>query len=65
MEITKSNKDVVSSREMMKEEKKPIDQKVLDEIIEAIGKIKHGQVVITVYDSKVVQIEETKKKRFN
>jgi len=49
----------------MKEEKKPIDQKVLDEIIEAIAKIKHGQVVITVYDSKVVQIEETKKKRFN
>jgi hypothetical protein len=49
----------------MKEEKKQIDQKVLDEIIEAVGKIKHGQVVITVYDSKVVQIEETKKKRFN
>jgi hypothetical protein len=48
----------------MKEEKKQIDPQVLDEIIEAIGKIKHGQVVITVHDSKVVQIEETKKKRF-
>jgi hypothetical protein len=49
----------------MTEEKKQINQKVLDEIIEAIGKIKYGQIVITVYDSKVVQIEETKKKRFN
>jgi hypothetical protein len=55
----------VSGSKTMKEEKKQIDQNVLDEIIEAIGKIKHGQVVITVYDSKVVQIEETKKKRFN
>lgn len=49
----------------MKEEQKQIDQKVLDEIIEAIGKMKYGEVVITVYGSKVVQIEEKKKKRFN
>jgi len=64
MEINKSNKSVVRAK-TMKEEKKQIDQKMLDEIIGAIGKIKYGQVVITVYDSKVVQIEETKKKRFN
>jgi len=49
----------------MKEEKKPIDPKVLDEIIEAVGKMKYGEVVITVYDSKIVQIEEKRKKRFN
>jgi hypothetical protein len=47
------------------EEKKQIDPKVLNEIIEAIGKIKYGEVVITVHDSKVVQIEEKRKKRFN
>ncbi len=49
----------------MKEEKKQIDPKVLDEIIEAIAKIKYGEVVITVHDAKVVQIEEKRKKRFN
>ena len=49
----------------MKEEKKQIDPKVLNEIIEDIGKIKYGEVVITVHDSKVVQIEEKRKKRFN
>jgi hypothetical protein len=49
----------------MKEEKSPIDPNVLKEIIEAVWKMKFGEVVITVYDSKVVQIEEKKKKRFN
>jgi hypothetical protein len=49
----------------MKEDNGQIDPKVLNEIIEAIAKIKYGQVIITVHDSKVVQIEETKKKRFN
>ncbi len=49
----------------MKEEDRQIDPKVLNEIIEAVGKMKYGEVVITVYDSKVVQIEEKRKKRFN
>lgn len=49
----------------MDEEKKEIDPKVLKEIIGAIGKMKYGEVVITVHDSKVVQIEEKHKKRFN
>ena len=49
----------------MKEDKKEIDPKIRDEIIETIGKIKYGEVVITVYNSKVVQIEEKKKKRFS
>ena len=48
----------------MKEEKKQIDLKIIDEIIEVIGKMKYGEVVITVYNSKVVQIEEKKKRRF-
>lgn len=49
----------------MKEDKKEIDPKILSEIVEAIGKMKFGEVVITIHDSKVVQIEEKKKKRFN
>jgi hypothetical protein len=49
----------------MKEDKKALDPKILDEIVDAIGKMKFGEVVITVHDSKVVQIEEKNKKRFN
>ncbi len=49
----------------MEQKNKNIDPKVLEEIIESIAKMKYGEVVITVYDSKVVQIEEKKKKRFN
>ena len=49
----------------MKDDKKEIDLKIRDEIMEAIGRIQYGEVVITVYNSKVVQIEEKKKKRFS
>ncbi|MBP9853961.1 MAG: DUF2292 domain-containing protein [Candidatus Omnitrophica bacterium] len=48
----------------MKADQKKIDQPIIDEIIEAIQKIKYGEVVVTVYNSKIVQIEEKKKKRF-
>ena len=47
----------------MKEEKKAIDPKVLGEIVEAVSELKYGEVVITVYSSKVVQIEKREKKR--
>ena len=50
--------------ELMKEEKKEIDQEIIDEILGAIGKLKFGEVVITVHDSRVVQIEKKEKKRF-
>lgn len=49
---------------MKEDDKKEIDPKILDEIVQSIKKIKFGEVVITVFNSKVVQIEETKKKRF-
>lgn len=48
----------------MKEEKN-IDPKIMNEITEAVKKMKFGEVVITVHDAKVVQIEERKKKRFS
>jgi hypothetical protein len=48
----------------MKEQNKEIDPKILNEIVEAVRKMKFGEVVITIHDSKVVQIEEKKKKRF-
>lgn len=49
----------------MKEGQKEIDPQILDEIIKAVQKMKYGEVVITVYNSKVVQIQETNKKRFS
>ena len=49
----------------VKEDNKDIDPKVLTEIVEAIRRMKFGEVVVTVYDSKVVQIEKKEKKRFS
>lgn len=44
--------------------KKNIEQKILEEIIESVQQINYGEVVITIHDSKVVQIERKEKKRF-
>jgi len=46
------------------DEKKKIDSRIIDEVIDAVLKMRHGEVVITVYDSKIVQIQKTEKKRF-
>ena len=48
----------------MIEEKGEAASQALKEIVEAIHKIKYGEVVITIHDSKIVQIEERKKFRF-
>ena len=48
----------------MKEDEKDIDQSILNEILDAIQKLKYGEVVITVHNSKIVQIEKKEKKRF-
>ena len=48
----------------MKERKEEIEPKIVGEIVEALQKLKFGEVVITVYNSKVVQIERKEKKRF-
>lgn len=49
---------------IMKETKKEISPEIYQEIVEAVQHLKFGEVVITVYDSKVVQIEKKEKKRF-
>ena len=40
------------------------DTKILDEIIAAIHDINYGEIVITIHNSKIVQIEKREKKRF-
>ena len=41
-----------------------ISQIVKDEIINSVQKINYGEVVITIHDSRIVQIEKREKKRF-
>lgn len=45
-------------------DQRDLDPKIVHEILEAVQKLKFGEVVITIYDSKVVQIEKKEKKRF-
>ena len=46
------------------EQKGKMDKKVVDEILNFIQQTNYGEVVITIHDSKVVQIERREKKRF-
>ena len=43
---------------------KKIDKQVLDEIILCLQNIKYGEVVVTIHNSKIVQIEKKEKHRF-
>lgn len=47
-----------------KEKKEIPEQQIIEEIIEAVKAVQYGEVVITVYNSKVVQLERKEKKRF-
>lgn len=42
-----------------------IDNEIMDEIIASIRSIRYGEVVITIHDAKVLQIEKKEKKRFH
>ena len=46
------------------EQNSKIDKRVLDEILKFIRQINYGEVVITIHDSKIVQVEKREKKRF-
>ena len=46
-------------------QKKDTNDKVLEEVAKALQEITYGEVVITLHNSKVVQIEKKEKKRFS
>lgn len=41
-----------------------IDKSILKEIVDFIQQINYGEVVITIHDSEIVQVEKREKKRF-
>ncbi len=41
-----------------------MDKTILKEIVDFIQQISYGEVVITVHDSDIVQVEKREKKRF-
>ena len=44
--------------------KNSINRDILEEVIKSIQQIEYGEVVVTIHNSKVVQIEKKEKKRF-
>ncbi|MFH1507501.1 MAG: YezD family protein [Candidatus Omnitrophota bacterium] len=46
-------------------QKKEIEQRVIEEVINSIQQINYGEVVLTIHNSKVVQIEKKEKKRLS
>lgn len=45
--------------------KKLINEAILKDINESITSLQYGQVTVTVHNSKIVQVEVTKKSRFD
>jgi hypothetical protein len=45
-------------------QRKEVEQGILEEIIKSIQQINYGEVVLTIHNSKIVQIEKKDKKRF-
>jgi hypothetical protein len=41
-----------------------IDPEVMEQIVSFIRQISYGEIVVTIHDSKVVQLEKKEKKRF-
>jgi hypothetical protein len=39
-------------------------ERIIEEIVQSIQRIRYGEVIIIIHDSKVVQIEKVEKKRF-
>ena len=58
MDKTKLNMEIINPESKMK-------QTILNEITKAIRQINYGEIVITIHNSKIVQIEKKEKKRFN
>ena len=46
------------------EVQKDINPNIIEEITKSIQQIKYGEVVITIHNSKIVQVERREKKRF-
>lgn len=46
-------------------QKKYIDEKIKNEIIASIQEINYGEVVVTIHNAKIVQIEKKEKRRFS
>ncbi|MCM8819479.1 MAG: YezD family protein [Candidatus Omnitrophica bacterium] len=40
-------------------------ENILEEVKKALKDINYGEIIITIHNSKVVQIEKRQKKRFN
>ncbi|MFH1062889.1 MAG: DUF2292 domain-containing protein [Candidatus Omnitrophota bacterium] len=47
-----------------KSNNKSPDQNIMNEITRALSQLEYGELVITVHNAKVVQIEKKEKKRF-
>lgn len=56
-------KNVLQTMSKLKQKNK-IKQAIINEITLSLQKIEYGEVVITVHNAKVVQIETREKKRF-
>lgn len=47
-----------------KEDRSSLDSVILEELVQCLKNIAYGEIVVTIHDSRIVQIERREKKRF-
>lgn len=63
---------ITKKKTMICDEKKAVSDKdcgsqdsvILEELVQCLKNIAYGEVVVTIHDSRIVQIERREKKRF-
>ncbi len=49
----------------MNRKSREIDPQIVSEIVRCIGDISYGEVVVTIHDARIVQVEKREKLRFD
>ncbi len=49
----------------MNRKSREIEPHIVSEIIHCIGDISYGEVVVTIHDARIVQVEKREKRRFD
>lgn len=63
---------IIEKKTMICDEKKAVSDKdrssldsvILEELVQCLKNIAYGEIVVTIHDSRIVQIERREKKRF-
>lgn len=64
MIIDENTINTIQGKTMSKDDSSSQDSFIVEEVLQCLRNIAYGEIIITIHDSRVVQIEKREKKRF-